>query len=247
MYAFRTSLDTARGPAELAFTDRHGGVSAAPFDQLNLALCGGDAPASVRENLHRVLEDFAPRAELCDLHQVHGADVAVVDEDSPVSRPEADGIVTRQSGVVLMVRVADCVPVLLVAPESGAVAAAHCGRRGLLAGVVPRTVAGLRALGDSSVRAWIGPHICGRCYEVTEQVRDEVAAGVPASRATSSWGTPALDLGAGVRAQLGELGAEVTDVSRCTRESPDLFSYRRDGAAAGRQAGLVRIAGAVAG
>ena len=70
MYAFRTR----HGPADLCFTDRHGGVSAAPFDELNLAIEGDDDQASVRANLHRLLDDFAPGAELCDLVQVHGAD-----------------------------------------------------------------------------------------------------------------------------------------------------------------------------
>ncbi len=64
---------------------------------------------------------------------------------------------------------------------------------------------------------------------------------MPAAVATTTWGTPALDLGAGVRAQLDELGATVVDVSRCTRESDDLYSYRRDGARAGRLAGLIRL------
>jgi hypothetical protein len=72
-------------------------------------------------------------------------------------------------------------------------------------------------------------------------MQDEVAGVVPQSRATTSWGTPSLDLGAGVRAQLEESGVTVSDVSRCTRESPDLYSHRRDGARAGRQAGLVRL------
>ena len=73
-------------------------------------------------------------------------------------------------------------------------------------------------------------------------MRDDVAAVEPASRATTSWGTPSLDVGAGVRAQLERDGVEVVDLSTCTRESPDLFSYRRDGRESGRQAGIIRIA-----
>ncbi len=85
--------------------------------------------------------------------------------------------------------------------------------------------------------------MCGRCYEVPEAMRDDVSAVEPASRATTSWGTPSLDLGAGVRAQLERDGVEVVDLSRCTRESPDLFSYRRDGRRSGRQAGVIRRTG----
>ena len=241
MYAFRTR----HGPADLCFTDRIGGVSASPYDELNLALEGGDDQTAVRHNLHRVLDDFAPGAELCDLVQVHGVDVAVVEPQSPVARPEADALVTREPDVVLMVRVADCLPVLLHAPDIGAVAAVHCGRLGLLAGVVPRTLETLRAWGETGITAWIGPHVCGACYEVPAAMQDEVVAVVPAARATTSWGTPSLDLGAGVRAQLEAGGATVVDVSRCTREAADLYSYRRDGLGAGRQAGLIRLRGPV--
>jgi polyphenol oxidase len=239
MYAFRER----HGPADLCFTDRFGGVSASPYDELNLALDGDDDQRAVRDNLHRLLDDFAPGAELCDLVQVHGGDVVAVDAQSPVARPEADALVTREQDVVLMVRAADCVPVLFHAPEIGAIAAAHCGRPGLLAGLVPRTVDRLREWGDTSITAWVGPHVCGACYEVPAAMQEDVAAAVPSSRATTSWGTPALDLGAGVRAQLEERGVTVVDVSRCTRESGDLYSHRRDGAGAGRHAGLIRLGG----
>jgi polyphenol oxidase len=235
MYAFRARY----GPVDLCFTDRFGGVSASPYDELNLALEGDDDPTAVRHNLHRLLDDFAPGAELCDLVQVHGGAVVEVDLAAPVQRPLADALVTRQAEVALMVRAADCVPVLLAADDGGVVGAAHCGRPGLLAGVVPHTVQAMGDLGASSIRAWVGPHVCGACYEVPAAMQDQVAAAVPEARATTSWGTPSLDLGAGVRAQLEEHGVTVVDVSRCTRESADLFSYRRDGSGAGRQAGLI--------
>ena len=187
MYAFRTR----HGPADLCFTDRFGGVSAAPYDELDLALEGGDDPGSVRHNLHRLLDDFAPGAELCDLVQVHGADVVEVDRSSPVARPRGDALATREVDVVLMVRAADCVPVLLHAGDAGdagAVAAVHCGRPGLLAGVVGRTVERLRGWGADDVTAWVGPHVCGACYEVPADLQDEVATAVPAARATTSCG-----------------------------------------------------------
>jgi copper oxidase (laccase) domain-containing protein len=98
----------------------------------------------------------------------------------------------------------------------------------------------MRALGAEQVVAWVGPHVCGACYEVPEAMRAEVAALVPEARSTTSWGTPALDLGAGVRAQLDAAGvATVHDVRVCTREDPDWPSYRRDGEAATRFAGVV--------
>ncbi|MDO9455577.1 peptidoglycan editing factor PgeF [Nocardioides sp.] len=240
MYSRRTTHGPVGREVDLAFTDRYGGVSAAPYDELNLAIAGGDDPAACARNLRLVLDDFAPGDALADLHQVHGADVVVA--QGPVDGAPADALVTDRSGVVLVVRAADCVPVLLADAEAGVVGAAHCGRPGLVAGVVPATVRAMRDLGARELTAWVGPHVCGACYEVPADLQDEVAAAVPATRATTSWGTPSLDLGAGVRAQLEEAGAQVVDVAACTRESPDLFSYRRDGAGSGRLAGLIRRA-----
>jgi YfiH family protein len=237
VYFFRTT----RGPVDLSFTDRYGGVSASPFDELNLAIEGDDSPEACAENLRIVLDDFAPGDRHADLRQVHGDRVLVAGEHDGPGRPEADGLVTDRPGVVLVVRAADCVPVLLCDEAGTVVGAAHCGRPGLVAGVVPATVARMRDLGAGDLTAWIGPHVCGACYEVPAALQTEVGALEPASVATTSWGTPSLDLGAGVRAQLERERVTVVEASACTRESPDLYSYRRDGAGAGRLAGLVRI------
>ena len=244
MYAARLT----HGPVDLAFTDRYGGVSGVPRDSLNLAWVGDD-PDALAENHRLLMADFAPGAGLesvAELSQVHGSTVAVVGPEGPCHdihghlHAVADGVVTAQPGVTLMVRAADCVPVLLADARAGVVGAAHCGRQGLLVGVVPATVAAMRELGARALTAWLGPHVCGRCYEVPGELRAEVAAAEPASHATTSWGTPSLDVGAGVRAQLERAGVEVVDLSRCTMESPELFSYRRDGRESGRQAGLIR-------
>ncbi|MEP6814155.1 MAG: peptidoglycan editing factor PgeF [Marmoricola sp.] len=236
MYSHRTSF----GPVDLAFTDRYGGVSAAPFGSLNLALVSDDDPAAVTQNHALVTDDFAPGALFADMFQVHGAEAVLVEDRAHGDRPSCDALVTAHSDVVLMVRAADCVPVLLADPERGLVGAAHAGRPGLAKGLVPAAVRLMREHGADEITAWIGPHVCGACYEVPLEMQEEVAAIEPASRATTSWGTPALDIGAGVRAQLERDGVTVVDVSRCTRESPDLYSHRRDGAAAGRLAGLIR-------
>lgn len=235
MYSHRSST----GPVDLAFTDRHGGVSAAPFESLNLALVGEDDPEATRRNTGLLLDDFAPHAELADMEQVHGR--VVVRAGGP--RAQCDGLVTDRPDVVLMVRVADCVPVLLADPDAGVIGAVHAGRQGVAAGVVPACVEQLRLLGAREVQAWVGPHICGRCYEVPAALQEQVVAGEPATESTTSWGTPGLDLGAGVTAQLARLGVQVHTVSRCTLESPDLYSYRRDGAGSGRLAGVIRMRG----
>ena len=176
------------------------------------------------------------------LHHVHGDDVLRVDAPGsvpPGGAPTGDALVTTTRGQGLMVRVADCVPVLLADPVAGVVGAVHSGRPGLALGVAVRAVERMRDAGADRLVAWVGPHVCGGCYEVPEQLRAEVAARVPAAYAETTWGTPALDIGAGVRAQLEAVDVEVVLAGGCTREDPALHSYRRDGAAAGRLAGLV--------
>jgi YfiH family protein len=182
------------------------------------------------------------------LSQVHGNDVAYVGPEGPRHdvhghlHAVADGVVTDQPGVTLMVRGADCAMVLFADADARVIGGCHCGRPGLVAGVVPATIDRMRELGARRVTAWLGPYVCGSCYEVPEQMRDEVASVVPASRATTSWGTPSVDLGAGIKTQVAEAGAELVDLSRCTLESPDLYSYRRDHLESGRQAGVIRMA-----
>jgi YfiH family protein len=227
---------------EVAFTDRHGGVSGGPYATLNLAVSSGDSPDAVRENVRRVSSGFNGTGPVADMHQVHGADVLVADGGWQGDRPRCDGLVTVTRGVALLVRVADCVPVLLADENAGVVGAAHAGRDGLVAGVVTATLARMRALGAEQITAWVGPHICGRCYEVPAGLRDQVCAVVPQAWGETSWGTPSVDVGAGVRAQLAAEEVAMVAVDRCTREDPDLYSHRRDGATTGRFAGLVRVA-----
>ncbi|MFG2812173.1 peptidoglycan editing factor PgeF [Streptomyces sp. NPDC048410] len=229
--------------AHFAFTDRWGGVSAAPYAELNLGGAVGDDPGAVMTN-----RELAAKAAGVDparvvwMNQVHGAEVAVVEEpwgENPV--PEVDALVTARRGLALAVLTADCVPVLLADPVAGVVAAAHAGRPGMLAGVVPAAVRAMTALGAEPGRivARTGPAVCGRCYEVPEAMRAEVAAAEPAAHAETSWGTPAVDVSAGVHAQLDRLGVRDRERSPvCTKESDDHFSYRRD-RATGRLAGYV--------
>ncbi|MFI9391558.1 peptidoglycan editing factor PgeF [Streptomyces bauhiniae] len=229
--------------AHFAFTDRWGGVSAAPYAELNLGGAVGDDPGAVRTNRELTAKALGvDPARVVWMNQVHGAGVAVVDEpwgERPV--PEVDAIVTARRGLALAVLTADCVPVLLADPVAGVVAAAHAGRPGMLAGVVPAAVRAMTELGAEPGRivARTGPAVCGRCYEVPEAMRAEVAAAEPAAYAETSWGTPAVDVSAGVHAQLDRLGVRDREQSPvCTRESDDHFSYRRD-RSTGRLAGYV--------
>ena len=175
------------------------------------------------------------------MHQVHGADVESVESVEDAGRaPSCDALVASQPGVALLARAADCVPVLLADPATGWIAAVHSGRPGLAGGVVPAAVAAVRERGGDPTIAWIGPHVCGACYEVPADLQEQVATVVPEARSTTSWGTPGLDLGAGVRAQLAAAGIDdVRTVDACTREDASWPSYRRDGDAATRFAGVI--------
>ncbi len=231
--------ETSRGPVRFAFTDRSGGVSAAPYDALNLGGHVGDAPVAVAANRSRVAAAVGvPVDHVLYLNQVHGAEVAVADAPWRGPPPAADAMVTTRADLALAVLVADCVPVLLADPGAGVLGVAHAGRPGLAAGVVPAVVAAMRAAGAREVAAVVGPSVCGRCYEVPATMREEVSDLVPESWSVTTWGTPALDLPRGVLAQLRAAGVDAVDVASCTREDPELFSYRRDGVT-GRQAGLV--------
>ncbi|WP_328683888.1 peptidoglycan editing factor PgeF [Streptomyces sp. NBC_00343] len=225
-------FDTVSG-AHFAFTDRWGGVSAVPYEELNLGGAVGDDPDAVRANRELAAKSLGlDPALVVWMNQVHGRDVAVVEEPWGTSDiPSVDAVVTARRGLALAVLTADCTPVLLADPVAGIAGAAHAGRPGMLAGVVPAAVAAMVELGADPARivARTGPAVCGRCYEVPADMRADVAAVEPAAYAETSWGTPAVDVTAGAHAQLDRLGVRDREQSPvCTRESGDHFSYRRD-------------------
>jgi len=225
----------------VVFTDRHGGVSVAPYDSANLGDHVGDDPTAVAEN-RRVAARRTPfTPDEPDawvwLRQVHGDTVVTVDR-VPSSPPEADAAVTAEPGLPLVVLTADCAPIALVASE--AVGVVHAGWPGLEAGVIEAAVGALRALSPGPVRAVLGPCILPARYEFGSDLLARLVdrfgpdvAGVTAA------GTPALDIPTAVRISMRRVGVdEFDDVGVCTAASPDLFSYRRDGTT-GRQALVV--------
>lgn len=207
----------------------------------NLSLVVGDADDGAVNRL--ALERWLGGPPVY-LHQVHGADVHLATAPTHEPWPSADAVVSA-AGVGVAVLVADCVPVLLADAVVGVVGAVHAGRRGVVAGVVAEAVRAMVGLGaqPQRLRAVIGPAICGACYEVPAALRTEVASVVPESAATTSWGTPALDLPRAVAHQLASVGVlQVTKVGGCTREDARWFSHRgmTDGRPPGRLAGVVR-------
>jgi YfiH family protein len=205
---------------------------------------GDDLTAVAANRLRLAARLELPASMVRYMDQVHGDSVSVVDDaQTPQPAGGTDALVTAAPGVALAVLVADCVPVLMADPESGVVAAVHAGRPGLRNGVALRALDAMVALGAAPSRttAWLGPAVCPACYEVPDDMRADVAAVAPAAWSSSRTGTAALDLRAGLSALLAERGVTVDIVGPCTAESPDYFSYRRDGTT-GRFAGIVRVA-----
>lgn len=235
MFFWRDDKDGVRR----AFTDRTGGVSEAPYAGLNLGGHVGDSSEAVRENRIRLADELGVGPDrLVFMDQCHGADVAVVTE-KPEGPLVVDGIVTAESGLALAVLVADCTPVLLSDAAGGVIGAVHAGRPGMTKGVVSQAISAMRDLGAREISAAVGPSVCGRCYEVPLAMREEAAGSAPESRTVSWTGTPAIDVAAGVVAQLRAEGIEdVTWVPGCAREDERLYSYRRDGVT-GRFAGVI--------
>lgn len=199
---------------------------------------GDHRPGADGEAAVRLLRALGAAGPVRVVNQVHGARVVRAEEASLAV--EADAILSTTPGVVVAVRVADCVPVLLAAP--GGVAAIHAGWRGTAGDIVRAGLAALRSATGAradEVRAAVGPAICGACYEVGDEVLAAVAAVAPGA----SWrvGARNVDLGEANAAILRAEGARVERIGGCTRCSPGLWSFRRDGAAGGRQVGAIRL------
>jgi len=214
------------------FTSRSGGVSVASYAGNNLALHVGDRPEAVLENRRVLQETIGP---ISFMNQSHGDVVAVVEGWTAIE-PNSDALVTQTPGIYLAVLTADCIPLLLWDSESVCVAAVHVGRRGLPL----KTIAVMRAMGANEISAVLGPSICGKCYEVGEDVYKEVVSHYPDSHSQTSKGRPALDLSAALTGQLAAVGVISARASQCTAESESLFSYRREGST-GRFAGLITL------
>jgi YfiH family protein len=224
---------------------RAGGVSAPPWDTLNLGAGVGDDRAAVRKNRERFARALG--ALPVYLRQVHGARVVRIDREmAEGDPPEADAAFTTEPGVACTVQVADCMPVLLAAPNGRAVAAAHAGWRGLAGGVVEAALAALcdaAACAPAEVRAWLGPCIGPAAFEVGADVVEALGGDprrfLPRPRADGAmrWLANLPQLGRdrlaaqGVSKVSGGAWCTVTDRSR-------FFSFRRDGVT-GRMAAAV--------
>jgi YfiH family protein len=231
-------IEAAVGNGKAVFSTRAGGVSEDPFRSLNLGILTADDPQRVARN-RELLARAAGRdpRSLAMGQQVHGAEVQV--QDTPRSRGElarADAQVTTNGDVTPLVLVADCIPLVLAAP--GAVAAVHCGWRGVSAGIVERAVETIGELGAGPITAAVGPGIGPCCYEVGTEVFERLAA-----RGHRRPG-PMLDLTACVTDELRTAGVDdIAATGICVSCNEELFfSHRRDGGVTGRQGALAWLA-----
>ena len=243
------------------FTTRAGGVSAPPFDTLNLGAKWGDDPARVSENRRRV--ERAVGAPMFVARQVHGAAIARVragDDPTALAQVEADGICSDSPTLAVGVFVADCVPALVVDPRTGSFAAVHAGWRGTVAGVLPAAV---RALGTEfgarpeELRVALGPAIGPCCFEVGPEVAAAFEALFPDARARGivlpsprgASGKANVDLKAANRVLLERAGvapAAIDAGPECTHcDRARFFSFRRDGSGTGQLMGVIGRADAI--
>ena len=246
----RSKLLEAAGFAH-GFSTRLGGVSVGPYASMNLGWSVGDDPRAVEEN-HQLLAAAIghERSALRLATQVHGASVLDADAVGRDRRSEPpgtghDALVAREKGIAVGVRTADCVPILVADPATGAVAAIHAGWRGVVAGVVPSALDVLAPDRETRGRllAVIGPHIRVDRFEVGQDVADRIAGASDASVVRSGGAKPHVDLARAIRIQLERAGlsaANVDDVGGCTLSDAERFhSHRRDGERSGRMLSVI--------
>ena len=246
----------------IAFTSKSAG-------NLGLHVNAGEPHTATLKNRADV-QRYCSSAPFLYLNQVHGADIVCADSipSDRISPYDTQGKYTAEhaaqlreqapdadaayslTGRPLAIMVADCIPLVLVGENPASenppvIAVAHAGRPGLLAGVIQRTVATMHEHGAHRIRAWLGPSVCGSCYEVPEDMRDNAAHQIPEIYAHTKQGTPALDLPAGALAILHSLKVQTsTELATCTCEHDGVFSHRgftNRGEAPGRIAGLVWV------
>lgn len=233
------------GPVRVLTTTRVGGVDGGSRPGFDLGHDEeGEAPASA-DNRRRLRTAFDLPAEPCWLRQEHGIRVIEADAGSAGARPAADGAWSSTPGRVCAVLTADCLPVVLADRDGGAVAVAHAGWRGLAAGVVEAMVAAT-PVESSRVRAWLGPAIGPRAFEVGPEVRAAFVGHDPAAMTAFQRGRGdrwLADLYTLARRRLRNSGiTDITGGGHCTFSEPErFFSWRREGRGTGRMVTLAWI------
>ena len=230
----------APGQVRAISTSREGGVSTGPYSSMNLGDHVHDDPVAVAENRHRLAEMLALPAEPLWMTQVHGIEVLGAEGEC------ADARIVGRPGQVAVVMTADCLPVLFCDRQGREVAAAHAGWRGLVAGILEKTVAHMQAESED-ILAWLGPAIGPTAFEVGDEVRQAFLEHDPQAQAAfvpSPQGRWLADIFLLARQRLASAGImQVYGGGMCTYSDAERFySFRRDGAT-GRMASLIWISG----
>lgn len=237
----------------IGFTSRDGGVSEGAYASLNTAMHVDDDPARVARNRAIVAEavgcDDAP---IVVPNQVHGSHIVTVQglADAPRAQEEAsegaDAVVVASTGVATLLSFADCLPLIIVSP-TGRFAVAHAGWRGAVAGIAGKAVQALAAADQEAdepipaaeFNAYIGPHICAKCFEVSEDVSSQF---IEKFGASASPDPRHVSLANAVAADLNSAGlsfARIKDCEQCTMCHPDkYYSYRASNSHCGRHAAI---------
>lgn len=246
-----------------AFSTRLGGVSPMPKDALNLAGFNEDDTENIYENRRRFLKLFKGNWTLTGCWQVHSADVRIVHNLQEARQKPGvlgddqycDALVSNTSQILLMVKTADCVPVLIADSKTGAFAAVHAGWRGTSASIVLGAIKQLQSeygVRAEDLRAAIGPAANSCCYEVGSEVIDQFKERFPESEhlfTPTSDGHARIDLQTANRDQLTNAGVSPEKIHiapLCTMDRTDLFfSYRREKKLHGRVGRLMSVIGKV--
>ncbi len=264
---YQSRLLTAVGVPH-AFSTRIGGVSSVPFDSLNL----GNPQGAVQDSVDNLQRNFAillsalglTDVPMATVQQVHGCEAALLRAEGEGEYSEsvaaelrdrfqgqtrADAIISDVASAALAIRIADCAPVLLASEDGRTVAAIHAGWRGVVSGVIARSISEINTLGITSDRilASIGPMISVKYFEVGSEVAGEFhAAGLSAAVTTAGYTKPHVDLPAAIKLQLQRCGVTRMDGgSLCTyANATDFYSHRRDHGTTGRMIAIIRPAAA---
>jgi polyphenol oxidase len=231
------------------FIGRRGGKSLGPYAGLNVSYRVGDDAKIVSQNVCDMKQVVGIHdGRIITMKQLHGDHIIEVKDRNIKEAGEADGMVTGEKHTFLGVLTADCVPVLLVAPEKKIVAAVHAGWRGSLAGIGAKMVRLFEQRGilPEAVEAAIGPAIGGCCYEVQEDVSTPLIerwGKIATECVEHREGKTFLDLRRLNRLILEQAGVpakRIFDVGPCTScAAEDFFSYRREHKETGRQISFI--------
>jgi len=228
-------------------TNRHGGVSPAPYESLNLALHVGDNPVNVLKNRTIVAQKYDFYIEnLIYMDQTHSDNIHIVEHAGYNKIENCDALITAQKNIPLMVMVADCIPVMIYDPLHEVIAAVHAGRNGTFKQIVPKTLNKMQKHFGTTlheVHIALGPSIHPCCYEVGQDLADITLKSFGKAYLHEREGKSYLDLQRLNLDQLTGIGVpekkiEISPI--CTSCNQNYFSYRRDGTT-GRFAGVIKL------